>query len=202
MIPDITMISPRQTFDDNMRPAELLLRVYRLLDSNDNILTGGELVDAVRGIIQADSTEELMLVYNELFLGLVRERAQLPRSTLRQATLCHLLRQSVVASCTALETYLPALLRDNLPVMIRARGREFVPRGDERLQEFFADLQFSLDESLRLLDDENAAEYISNKILGLANFKYLSSRKGVHVTGVLLGLTNPWDEIADHPLGP
>ena len=197
MIPNITIISPRQTFDDNMRPAELLLRVYRLLDSNDNILTGGELVDALRGIIQADSTEELMLVYNELFLGLVRERAQLPRSTLRQATLCHLLRQSVVASCTALETYLPALLRDNLPVMIRARGREFVPRGDERLQEFFADLQFSLDESLRLLDDENAAEYISNKILGLANFKYLSSRKGVHVTGVLLGLIKPWDEIAD-----
>jgi hypothetical protein len=197
MSAEIARISPRQTFEDNMRPAEFLLRVYRLLDSNDNILTEGEIVNALRGIIQAESTEELMLVYNEIFLGLVRERAQLPRSTLRQATLCHLLRQSVVASCTALETYLPALLREDLPVMIRARGRDFVPRGDEAFQEFFADLQFSLDESLRLLDDENAAEYISNKILGLANFKYLSSRKGVHVTGILLGLSNPWDEIAD-----
>ena len=196
----ITTLSPRQTFDDNMRPALLLLRVYRLLDSNDNILTEGELLDALREIVQASTDEDLMLIYNEIFVGLVRERAQLPRSTLRQATLCHLLRQAVVASCTALETYLPALLRANLPVMIRARGRDFVPRGDQTFQDYFADLQFSLDETLRLLGDENAPEYISNKILGLANFKYLSSRKGIHVVGVLLGLSEPkpWDAIAAH----
>ena len=191
-------LSPRQTFEDNMRPAVLLLRVYRLLDSNDNILTEGELLDALREIVQASTDEDLMLIYNEIFVGLVRERAQLPRSTLRQATLCHLLRQAVVASCTALETYLPALLRTNLPVMIRARGRDFVPRGDQTFQDYFADLQFSLDETLRLLGDENAPEYISNKILGLANFKYLSSRKGIHVAGVLLGLSKPWDRIAEH----
>jgi hypothetical protein len=199
MLP-FSMLSPRQTFEDNMRPAELLLRVYRLLDSNDRIRTDGELLDALREIVQASMNEDLMLIYNELFLGLVRERAQLPRSTLRQATLCHLLRQAIVASCTALETYLPALLRTNLPVMIRARGRDFVPRGDPTFEEYFADLQFNLDETLRLLDDENAPEYISNKILGLTNFKYLSSRKGIHVAGVLLGLSEPkpWDAIATH----
>jgi len=198
MIPKITTLSPRQTFEDNMRPAELLLRVYRLFDSNDNILTEGEMINTLREIIQASTDEDLMLIYNELFLGLVRERAQVPRSTLRQATLCHLLRQAVVASCTALETYLPALLRANLPVMIRARGRDFVPRGDETLQNYFADLQFSLDETLRILADENAPEYISNKILGLANFSYLSTRKGVHVVGALLGFAKPWNEIAEH----
>ena len=198
MNPMITTLSPRQTFEDNMRPAVLLLHVYRLLDSNDNILTEGGLLDALREITQASADEDLILIYNEIFLGLVRERAQLPRSTLRRATLCHLLRQAVVASCTALETYLPALLRANLPVMIRARGRDFVPRGDQTLQEYFADLEFSLDETLRLLGDENAPEYISNRILGLANFKYLSSRKGAHVVGVLLGLSKPWDAIAEH----
>ena len=194
----ITALSPRQTFEDNMRPALLLLRVYRLLDSNDNILTEGELVNALRGVVQASDDEDLMLICNEIFLGLVRERAQMPRSTLRQATLCHLLRQAIVASCTALETYLPALLRTDLPVMIRARGRDFVPHGDEALQEYFADLQFGLDETLRLLGDENAPEYISNKVLGLANFKYLSSKKGIHVVGTLLGLSKPWDAIATH----
>ncbi|MBM4431237.1 MAG: hypothetical protein FJ026_12970, partial [Chloroflexi bacterium] len=76
MIQTIAMLSPRQTFDDNMRPAMLLLRVYRLLDSNDNILTGGELINALRHIIQASADEDLMLITNELFLGLVRERAQ------------------------------------------------------------------------------------------------------------------------------
>jgi hypothetical protein len=198
MFPPIITLSPRQTFEDNMRPAVLLLRVYRLLDSNDNILSEGDMINRLREIVRASADEDLMLIYNEIFLGLVRERAQVPRSTLRQVTLCHLLRQAVVASCTALETYLPALLRDNLPVMIRARGRDFVPRGDQMFQEYFSDLNFSLDETLRLVADENAPEYISNKILGLANFKYLSSRKGIHVVGVLLGYPKPWNAIADH----
>jgi len=179
-----------------MRPAVLLLRVYRLLDSNDNILTEGNLVTALREITHASADEDLMLIYNEIFLGLVRERAQLPRSTLRQATLCHLLRQAIVASCTALETYLPALLRANLPVMIRARGRDFVPRGDKTVANYFKDLRFSLDETLRLLDDENAPEYISNKIVGFVNFKYLSRDRGIHVVGAMLGLADPWGEIA------
>ena len=197
---EITMLSPRQTFEDNMRPAELLIQVYRLLESNPSILNRDDLLPALRQVIGASEDEDLMLIYNELFLGLVRERAQMPRSTLRQATLCHLLRQAVVASCTALETYLPALLTANLPVMIRVGGRGFVPRGDQTLEAYFGDLQFSLDETLRLLGDENAAQYISGKILGLANFKYLSSRKGIHVVGVLLGLTapKPWDAIAAH----
>lgn len=198
MTQDMLGLSPRQTFEDNMRPAELLLRVYRLLDSNDHILTEGELVLALRDVVKATAEEEVMLIYNELFLGLVRERAQIPRSTLRSGTLCHLLRQAVVASCTALDTYLPALLRANLPVMIQARGRDFIPAGEQTIQEYFSDLQFGLDETLRLLNNPGAPDYIANKILGLANFKYLSSRRGIQVVGILLGIAKPWDEIAAH----
>jgi len=168
------------------------------LDSNDHILTEGDMVLALRDVVKATAEEEVMLIYNELFLGLVRERAQMPRSTLRSGTLCHLLRQAVVASCTALDTYLPALLRANLPVMIQARGRDFIPAGDQAVQEYFADLQFSLDETLRLLNDPGAPDYIANKVISLSNFKYLSSRKGVHVVGSLLGIVKPWDEIAAH----
>ena len=191
-------ISARQTFDDNMRPAILLLRVYRLLDSNDNVQYEGELVDALRSITRASADEDLMLIYNEVFLGLVRERAQLPRSTLRQATLCHLLRQAVVASCTALETYLPALLRENLPIIIRVRGRDFMPSRDKNVKTFFRDLRFSIDETLRLLDDENAPEYISNKIIKFVNFKYLGGSRGINVVGSLLGVQNPAQNIAGH----
>ena len=194
----ITTLSPIQTFEDNIRPAVLLLRVYRLLESKDDITDRDELLDALRGVVNASADEDLMLIYNEIFVGLVRERAQIPRSTLRQTTLCHLLRQAVVASCTALETYLPALLRENLPVMISTRGRDFFPRGDDALQDYLSDLTFSLDETLRLLGDENAPSYIANKILGLANFKYLSSRKGIHVVGAILGLSSPWKQIGDH----
>ena len=46
------MLSPRQAFEDNIRPAELLLRVYRLLE-NDSVETGGEMVAALRRLLGA-----------------------------------------------------------------------------------------------------------------------------------------------------
>ena len=109
------MASPIQTFKDNIRPANLMLQVYSLLDTNDHISSEEEMIKALRAIVQAEATEELLLVYNELFLGLVRERAQLPPSTLRRASLNHLLRQAVVAGCIGTR-HLPSLLRVNLPV--------------------------------------------------------------------------------------
>lgn len=188
------MITPRQVFEDTMRPAELLLRVYRLLE-HDTAQFDGAMVQSLRGIVQALPDEGLMLIYNELFLGLVRERAQMPPTALKRSALYNLLRQSVVASCTALDTYLPSLLQSNMPTVIEAKGRDFLP-DDQSVREFFTDLTFDLTETLRLLTDPNAALYISNKMLSLSKFKYLSSRKGVHVVGALLGLSKPWDEIA------
>ncbi len=192
------MLSPKQTFQDNIRPADLLLQVYNLLNADDQILTEGDLVDTLRKIVEAAADEEVMVVYNELFLGMVRERASMPKSTLRRSTLCHLLRQSVVVCCTALETYLPTLLRTNLPIIIRAMGRDFIPVSDGAVQEYFKSLTFSLEETLRLIDDPNAAEYISTKLLNLTDYSYISSSTGVHVVGRILGLEKPWDQISQH----
>jgi hypothetical protein len=192
------MLSPRQTFEDNLRPATLLLQLYELLDCNDRVLMEGERVTALRALVNASGDEYLMVIENALLLGLIRERARITPPTLQRKTMSHLLRQSVVISCTALETFLPALLRAQLPIVIRAVGRDFVPVNDPGVAEYFKDLTFSLDETMRLMSDPNAAEYISNRILGLANFKYLSTRKGIHVVGRLLGLTKPWDQILAH----
>jgi hypothetical protein len=136
-----------------------------------------------------------MLIYNEIFLGLVRESAQIPQAAFKRTALSNLLRQSVVAACTGLDTYLPSLLRANLPTVIEAKGREFFPQ-DNNLREYFKDLTFDLSETLRLLGDPHATLYIANKILSLTSFKYLSSAKGVHAVGALLGLESPWDQIA------
>ena len=199
------MRSPRQIFEDNIRPADLLLQVYRLLDTNDHLQTEGELVEALRAVVKANAKEDLMLVYNEIFLGLVRENARMPTSTLKRVTLSHLLRQSIVVTCTALETFLPALLRANLPVVIRAKGRDFIPITDGEIVGYFKDLNFSLDETLRLVgettrtnSDAYASEFISNKILGLIKFQYITGAKGVTLVGKLLGLDNPWDRISEH----
>lgn len=68
---------------------------------------------------------------------------------------------------------------------------------DQGVVAFFEGLKFSLDETLRLIQDPNAADYVSNKILGLTGFQYLSKRQGVHVVGKLLGLDKPWNQIAE-----
>ncbi len=188
------MISPRQAFEDNIRPADLLLRMYRLLEC-EAIQTDGELVNELRVTINAHADEELMLIYNEIFLGLVRERANMPVHALKRSALNNLLRQSIVAACTALDTYLPALLRSNLPTVIRARGRDFIPP-ERELQEYFRDLKFDLSDTLRLLGDPDAPLYIANKVLGFMAFKYLSSKKGIQTVGTLLTLDKPWDLIA------
>jgi len=197
-MPDISLLSPRQTFEDNMRPAHLLLRVYRLLDSNDSIASDGDMVTKLRTVVQATEDEEVLLIYNELFLGLVRERADIKRSHLLKRSLGHLLRQAIVASATALETFLPALLRAHMPTIVRVRKRDILPPGDSSIQEYFKDLTFTLVDTLRLLDDPLAPGYITEKMLGYINHNYLSSRKGIHLAGAILGITKPWDEIANH----
>jgi hypothetical protein len=179
-----------------MRPAELLLRVYRLLE-NDAIQTEGELVSSLRRVVGCGTGEELMLVYNEVFLGLIRERAQIPASALKRSALDNLLRQAVVVACTALDTYLPSMLRVHLPDVIEAKGRDFVPM-DGDLRDYFKDLIFDLSETLRILGEPEAAPlYIANKILSLTNFKYLSSKKGIHAVGALLSIEKPWVQIAE-----
>ena len=39
--------------------------------------------------------------------------------------------------------------------------------------------------------------FVANKMISILNFSYLSGKRGIHVTGVLLGLDNPWSEIAE-----
>ena len=188
------MLSPRQLFEDNIRPAELLLRVYRLLE-NESLATDGDMVQALRGLVKAESDEGLMLIYNELFLGLVRERAQMPPSTLKQSALQNLLRQAVVAACTAQETYLPALLQTKLPTVIDVMERDFVPRDKETVN-YFRNMTFNLTEVLRILAEPDPL-FIANKMIGFAKFSYLSAKRGIHVTGSLLGVEEPWKQISD-----
>lgn len=188
------MLSPRQIFEDNIRPAELLLKVYRLLE-HDKPETEGEMVQALRDVVKANDDEGLMVIYNEIFLGLIRERAQVPSASLRRSALCNLLRQAVATACTALETYLPVLLRTQLPKVIDAKGREFVPK-DKEVGEQFKNLTFNLTEVARLLADPDPL-FIANKMISFVNFSYLSGKRGIHVTGSLLGLDEPWKQIAE-----
>src|SRR5580692_247337 len=144
------MLSPRQIFEDNIRPADLLLKVFRLLE-HDALNTEEALLRSLRELVKADADESLLVISNGIFLGLIRELAEVPPSSIKRSALCNLLRQAVVTASTALETYLPILLRSNLPEVIGLRGRDFVPRDDEAFRTHFKDLKFDLNEAMRIL---------------------------------------------------
>ncbi len=188
------MVSPRQLFEDNIRPADLLLKVFRLLE-HDVPNTEAELLRKLRELVKADKDESLTIIYNEIFLGLIRERAEVPPSAIKHSALCNLLRQAVVTACTALETYLPTLMRSQLPEVIKLRGRDFVPK-DKEITEQFKTLTFNLDECMRLLANPDPL-FIANKMISFVNFSYLSGKRGIHVTGTLLGIDNPWKQVGE-----
>jgi hypothetical protein len=188
------MLSPRQIFEDNIRPADLLLKVYRLLE-HDAPNTEERMLRTLRQLVKAEQDEGLLVIYNEIFLGLIRERAEVSPTSIKRSALCNLLRQSVVTASTALETYLPIVLRDQLPEVIRLRGKEFVPKKDVEIRNQFKGLTFELGDAIRILTDPDPL-FIANKMISSLNFNYLSGKRGIHVTGALLGLDNPWDMIA------
>jgi hypothetical protein len=186
------MLSPSQIFEDNIRPADLMLKVFRLLE-HDAPNTEAELHRALRELVRAEKDEGLTVIYNEIFLGLIRERAQVSPSAIRRSALSNLLRQAIVCACTALETFLPALLRANLDGVIKAKKREFVPK-DKELMAHLDSLKFDLADVLRILTSPDPL-FISNKLIAFLNLN-LSGRRGVHVVGLLLGIDDPWRDIA------
>lgn len=188
------MLSPRQILEDNIRPADLLLKVFRLLE-HDAPNTEAGLLKALRELVKAEKDESLLVISNGIFLGLIRELAEVPPSAIKRSALCNLLRQAIVTASTALETYLPILLRENLPEVIRIRGRDFVPKKDEEIKNQFKVLTFALDEAVRILADPDPL-FVANKMISSLNFSYLSGKRGIHVAGVLLALDNPWGLIA------
>jgi len=188
------MLSPRQIFEDNIRPSALLLKVYRLLE-HDRPDTEGEVVQALRNMVGAPADEELMVICNEVFLGLIRERAEVSSATIRRSALCSLLRQAVVTACTALETYLPVLLQRNLEEVIKAKGRQFKLPDDEDLENQFSPLQFTLNDALRILDNPDPL-FVANKVIRSLKIAYLTGKRGIYVTGLLLDISDPWKQIA------
>ena len=49
---------------------------------------------------------------------------------------------------------------------------------------------------VRILADPLIHLFIANKMISFVNFSYLSGIRGIHVTGALLGIENPWSQIA------
>jgi hypothetical protein len=189
-------MTPKQVFEDSFRMAELLIHIYRLLD-NDGLKTDGDLVRALRKILDCEHDEQIQLVVNAIFLGCIRESANVPGGVLRPQSLQNLLRQAVVSGCTAYETYLSTVLQDNIFTVIELRQHEFFPN-DPDVNRYFEGISFSIGEAFRLLNDQERAFFLGQKIVNFVQKKNLGSIAGLKTVGLLLGIDDPWNTLAGH----
>lgn len=191
------LVKPLTVFNAHFRAAEGLLKLYRLLDSE---AADGQhaLMGQLRDIVQVRTDEEVVLLFNDLFTGLVREQAQLPSSFFRQPNLALLLRQSVVSACTALDVFFPALLEAHLPVVIRVRQRNWQPT-DNDARDLLRDFRVKVEELPGLLEAETAEErwqLFAARVIGHLGDKTLSNPQGIQATLAILGVDDPWQKIA------
>lgn len=182
------MLSARHIFEDNIRPADLLLKVYRLLEHDAPNSEEG-MLRTLRDLVRAEQDEGLMVICNDVFLGLIRERAEVQPKHVRKAALCNLLRQAVVIACTGLETYLPSVMNAHFEELIRVKGRGFINIKDKEVAGHLETVRFNLSETLQLLA-EPAPLIVANKVRSFLETN-LSGRRGVHVVGVLFGIEDP-----------
>lgn len=189
-------MTPIQVFRDTFRIAELLIDVYTLLQ-NDGLQREGRLVDSLRALLACKEDEPILLIANEVFLGCIREAAEVDEQKLRRQSLESLLRQAVVSGCTAYETYLSTLLAEHVLTVIELRQHEFFPTDDEVVK-YFKDMALGIHEAFRLLNQADRALFLRNKIVTYVQKKNLSSVNGLHTVGLLLGVPDPWDTLAAH----
>lgn len=189
-------MTPKQVFEDSFRIAELLVHVYRLLE-NDGLKTDGELVTSLRGVLACDQDEQLHLIVNTVFLGCIRETANIPGAQLKPQSLQNLLRQAIVSACTAYETYLSTLLAEHILTVIEVRQHDFFPP-DAEVSAYFEGLTLGINESFRLLNQDDRSLFLRNKIVTFVQKKNLGSVVGLKTVGLLLGISEPWNTLAAH----
>jgi hypothetical protein len=190
------MPSPLAEFEHHFRSADTLLKVYRLLNSADGPQTEHALMPNVRDLLMARQDEELILLLNELFFGVIRERADVRPAVFRTESLRMLLRQAVVAASTALDVYYPALLRAHLSKLIQVRQRNFIPT-ERIVKDFLKDFNLSLDETLRVITDPGPEKVLGGLLVDYLKRKTLSNSQGVEVTLRFFAIDDPWRRITE-----
>lgn len=192
-------MNPRDTFESHFRSADVLLRVYRLLESDIGPNQSHDMLSKARILLDCRDDEELIVLFNQLFVGIVRERADLGQKFFRKDNLDLLLRQAVVAGCSALDVFVPSLLEAYLPKMVLVRQRNFIPN-DGEVKNLFRDFRFKLEDLWPLVEEESTNErwnMVTRRVLDYCKDRTLSNDSGIASSLALLGVEQPWACIAD-----
>lgn len=191
-------MKPITMFDTHFKTAQAMLKVYQLLSSEEDLVAADDYVPKLREMMSWEADEPLTLLLNDMFLGAVRENANVPSAFFSKPNLALLLRQAVASSCTAMDVFFPSLLDAYLPEVIRVRQRNFLPKSGE-VKTFFQDFRLKLEDLPPFLEEPDAGDrwnLLCRKILNFCQHKTLSNVEGISAVMMMLGVQEPWREIA------
>jgi len=191
-------MQPITMFETHFKTAQAMLKVYQLLSSEEDLTATNAYVPKLREMMNWEADEPLTLLLNDMFLGAVRENANVSATFFGRPNLALLLRQAVASSCSAMDVFFPSLLEAHLSKVVKVRQRNFLPKSGE-VKTLFQDFRLKLDDLPPFLEEQDAEErwnLLSRKILTFCQHKTLSNVEGISAVMMMLGVQEPWHQIA------
>lgn len=180
---------PLTVFQHNFAAAENLIRLYDLL-SGPAAHSGAteEVIRAVRASLGISDDEQVFWLSNDRLLLIAREAAHVSDSFFHEHNLASLLRQAVVAACSALDAYFNDKFRDNVMTVLLAKKR-YAPKE-------LRNLAMTFDDYLSLESWADPNERLQQILERNLERKTFSSANGITEIAEILGIRDFWDQVA------
>ena len=180
-------MKPLTVFQHNFAAAENLVRLYDLLSGPTEDGKAESAAQAVRGTLEILEGEQIFALCNDRLFLIAREAAQVSSNFFHEHNLASLLRQAVVAACSALDAYFNDKFRENVMTVLLSKKR-YAPK---ELKE----LVMTFDDYLSLeswADPNQRLQQILEKNL---ERRTLSNANGITDMTAILGIKDFWEQL-------
>lgn len=171
----------------NFAVAEHLLQFYELFRGIREVHPDEELRLAVCRRLHLPETATIRHAENEQMLMCAQATAPIPPALLIEGGIAFVLRQSVVAACTSLESFFWDSLRENVLTIVKARRRG----ADKSLR----DLTLTLDDYLSIQNYADPDERLRQIILKNFERRTLYDSDSIERIATVLTVRNFWDDV-------
>jgi hypothetical protein len=181
-------MKPLTVFQHNFAAAENLIRLYDLL-SGPTVEDGGTkaVIEAARKHLEILDGEQIFYLHNDRIFLVAREAAQVSANFFHEHNLASLLRQAVVAACSALDAYFNDKFRENVLTVLLTKKR-YAP---EELKK----LVMTFDEYLSIESWADPNERLQQILEKNLERRTLSNANGITDMVSILGINDFWEQV-------
>ena len=171
----------------NFAVAEHLLQFYELFRGIKEVQPDDEIRLAVCRRLRLSATATIRHAEKEQMLMCTQATAPIPSALLIDGGIAFLLRQSVIAACTSLESFFWDSLRENVLTIVKARRR-----GTDKL---LRDLTLTLDDYLSIQNYADPDERLRQIILKNFERRTLYDTDSIEKIAIVMTVRNFWDDV-------